>query len=82
MYFRDLAFLYDIIGGLVYRCFSVTAGFVLKPSYSLEFPFEHSKHFTYKVKLVRRPYLLLFMFPFIQIKSKINKKSRSHILTN
>ena len=41
----------------------------------------HSKHFTYKVKLVRSPYLGLFMFPFIQIKSKINKKSRSSILT-
>ena len=41
----------------------------------------HPKHFTYSVKLVRSPYLGLFMFPFIQIKAKINKKSRSTILT-
>ena len=41
----------------------------------------HSKHFTYKVKLIRSPYLGLFLFPFIQIKSKINKKSRPCILT-
>ena len=34
----------------------------------------HSKHFTYKVKLVRSPYLGLFMILFIQVKSKINKK--------
>ena len=27
----------------------------------------HSKHFTYKVKHVRRPYLGRFMIPFIQI---------------
>ena len=40
-----------------------------------------SKHFTSKVKLVKRPYLGLFMFAFIQIKSKVNKKSRSRILT-
>ena len=41
----------------------------------------HTTHFTYKVKLVRSPYLGLFMIPFIQIKSKINKKSRSPLLT-
>ena len=41
----------------------------------------HSKHLTYKVKLVRSPYLGLFMIPFIQVKSKINKKRRSRILT-
>ena len=42
----------------------------------------HSKPFNYKVNLVRSPYLGLFIFPFIQIKSKINKKSRSTILTS
>ena len=41
-----------------------------------------SKHFTLKVKQVRSPYLGPFMFAFIQIKSKINKKSRSRILTS
>ena len=37
----------------------------------------HSKHFIYKVKLVRSPYLGLFMFPFINsnnIKDKQEKK--------
>ena len=42
----------------------------------------HSKHVTYKVKLVRSPYVGPLMFPFIEIKSKINKKSRSRILTH
>ena len=41
----------------------------------------HSTHFAYKVKLVRGPFLGLFIFHFIQIKWKINKKSRSTILT-
>ena len=36
----------------------------------------------FKGKLLRSPYLGLFMFAFIQIKSKINKKSRSPILTH
>ena len=35
----------------------------------------------YKVKLVRTPYLGLFMFLFIQIKANIVKRSRSRILT-
>ena len=33
----------------------------------------HFQYFTYKVKLVRRPYLWLYMSLFIQVKSKINK---------
>ena len=41
----------------------------------------HSRHFTYKVKLVRGPYLGLFNFLLIQIKSKINKKRSSRIPT-
>ena len=41
----------------------------------------HSKHFAYKVKLVRSPYLGLFMFPSSEIESKIKKKNRSTILT-
>ena len=41
----------------------------------------HSKHFTNNVKLVRSPYLGLLMFLLISIKSKINKKSVSRILT-
>ena len=42
----------------------------------------HSKHFTYMVKLVTTPYPGLFILAFIQIKSMINKKIRSRILTN
>ena len=34
-----------------------------------------SKHFTWKVKLLRSPYIGLFMFAFMQIKWKINKKA-------
>ena len=36
----------------------------------------HSKHFTYKVKLVRSPYLRLPMFPFIlnKVKDKQEKQ--------
>ena len=41
-----------------------------------------SRHFTSKVKLLRSPFLGRFIIPFIQIKSKINKKSRSRILTD
>ena len=41
----------------------------------------NSKHFTYMVKLVRSPWQGLFIISFIHVKSKINKKSRSHILT-
>ena len=40
-----------------------------------------SKHFTSKVNLLRSSNLGLFMFPFIQIKLKINKEGRSRILT-
>ena len=40
-----------------------------------------SKHFTSKVKLVKRPYLGLFMSAFIEIKSKVNEKSGSRTLT-
>ena len=42
----------------------------------------HSKHFTYMVELVRTPSPGLFMLAFIQIKSMINKKITSRILTN
>ena len=42
----------------------------------------HSKHFTYMVKMVKTPYPGLFILAFIQIKSKINKKTRSRILTS
>ena len=41
----------------------------------------HSKDFTYNINLVRSPYLGLLMFPFIQIKSNISKKSTSTLLT-
>ena len=41
-----------------------------------------NKHFTYKVKLMMSSYLGLFVFIFfVQINSKINKKSRSGVLT-
>ena len=41
-----------------------------------------SKHFTSKVKMLSSSYLGMFMFHFIQIKSKIKKKSRSRMLTH
>ena len=41
-----------------------------------------SKHFTLKVKMLSSSYLGMFSFHFIQIQSKIKKKSRSRILTH
>ena len=60
---------------LTVRKLSMNEVFFVNSTYNLH---THKKS---GVKLVRSPYLVLFMIPFIQIKSKINKKSRSRILT-